>query len=455
MKRSPQRPYLLIIILVAILLRLAISFYLGDTVPNNTDETSYSALGERLAAGHGYTFDRGWYPFTPPETPTAHWSFLYSAFVAVVYRVFGVHPLAARIAGAVLGGILLPWTVYHLSRRLFVEPRSAPLSSRSLSTSQSLSLLAALLAAVYFLFVRYGASLMTETFYIVALLWTLERGLALQQYVRGGAGSPRRWLGIGAGLGVALAIATLLRQSVLPWALVMGLWLLWRGWKHRSVGFAFRALALAALIVMGAVLPFTIRNYIAYDDFLLLNSNAGYAMYSAQHPMHGVSFKEYEAAPIPTELNDLNEAQLDKQLMRRGFGFILDDPGRYALLSLSRVPDYFEFWPTRDTSLINNLGRVLSIGVLLPFMIYGVWLAVRNPVSSPGHTLLHAEDVAFLVLFMAFYALLHILTWAMSRYRLPVDAVALPFAALALLDLAQRVRLVPTPASSASRSASP
>jgi hypothetical protein len=235
----------------------------------------------------------------------------------------------------------------------------------------------------------------------------------------------------------------------------MGLWLLWRGWKHRSVGFAFRALALAALIVMGAVLPFTIRNYIAYDDFLLLNSNAGYAMYSAQHPMHGVSFKEYEAAPIPTELNDLNEAQLDKQLMRRGFGFILDDPGRYALLSLSRVPDYFEFWPTRDTSLINNLGRVLSIGVLLPFMIYGVWLAVRNPVSSPGHTLLHAEDVAFLVLFMAFYALLHILTWAMSRYRLPVDAVALPFAALALLDLAQRVRLVPTPASSASRSASP
>jgi hypothetical protein len=32
---------------------------------------------------------------------------------------------------------------------------------------------------------------------------------------------------------------------------------------------------------------------------------------------------------------------------------------------------------------------------------------------------------------MLFYSTLHILTWAMPRYRLPVDAAAMPFAALA------------------------
>jgi len=31
--------------------------------------------------------------------------------------------------------------------------------------------------------------------------------------------------------------------------------------------------------------------------------------------------------------------------------------------------------------------------------------------------------------------LMHILTWAMPRYRLPVDAVALPYASLALTRL--------------------
>ena len=310
-------------------------------------------------------------------------------------------------------------------------------------------LLSALLAAVYLFFVMFSASLMTETFYISALLWSLERGLALQQSLRSEHSTGRQVLIIGLGLGAALGVATLLRQSILPWAPVMGLWLLWRGWRHGKLGAAFQAMMLAAAIVIACILPFTLRNYNVYDEFLLLNSNAGYAMYSAQHPMHGTSFREYEAASLPAGLGNLNEAQLDKELMRRGLDFILADPGRYALLSLSRVRDYFEFWPTPDAPLVSNIGRVLSIGLFLPFMLYGIWLAVRNPVTSPARSLLHGEDVAFLLLFIAFYSLLHILTWAMARYRLPVDAVALPFAALALLDLADRLHLVTlAPASS-------
>ncbi len=443
-----RRLNLPLIILLAILLRLGIGLYLGDTVPDNTDETSYSALGARLATGHGYSFDRGWYPFTSPDTPTAHWSFLYSAFVAAVYSVTGPHPLAARLVGAVLGGILLPLTMVFFARRLYREgptnptSDSQPLAPQALSAAHILPLLSTLLAAIYLFFAIFAASLMTETFYITALLWSLERGLALQQTLRS-TDAPRRqvWL-IGLGLGIALGIATLLRQSILPWAPIMGLWLLWRGWRHQRLGAAFQAMTVAAIVVIACILPFTLRNYRVYHEFLLLNSNAGYAMYSAQHPMHGASFREYDAAPMPEGLGQLNEAQLDKILMARGIGFILEDPGRYALLSLSRVRDYFAFWPTPNTPLVSNLGRVFSIALFLPFMLYGIWLAARNPSRSPAHALLHREDVAFLLLFMAFYSLLHILTWAMARYRLPVDAVALPFAALALLDLAARLKLV-------------
>jgi hypothetical protein len=43
-------------------------------------------------------------------------------------------------------------------------------------------------------------------------------------------------------------------------------------------------------------------------------------------------------------------------------------------------------------------------------------------------------------LFMVFYSLLHIFTWAMVRYRLPLDALGMIFAALALHDLYARVR---------------
>jgi hypothetical protein len=186
------------------------------------------------------------------------------------------------------------------------------------------------------------------------------------------------------------------------------------------------------------ILPFAIRNYRVYGTFLLLNSNAGYAMYSAQHPMHGTSFQEFAAAPVPDELMGLNEAQLDRELMRRGIGFVLAEPGRYLLLCLSRVRAYFEFWPSPDTSLLHNLGRSGSFGLAWPLMAYGLWLTLRRAKSLSWRAG-SVSPVALIVLFMSFYSVLHILTWAMPRYRLPVDAVALMFAALALVDLIRRV----------------
>jgi hypothetical protein len=194
-------------------------------------------------------------------------------------------------------------------------------------------------------------------------------------------------------------------------------------------------LVVAGLLLILAILPFTIRNYHIYGDFLLLNSNAGYAMYSAQHPMHGTSFQEHAAAPVPEELYGLNEPQLDRELMRRGVGFVRADLGRYLLLSLSRVGDYFKFWPTSDSTMLYNVGRVVSFGLFLPLMLYGFWRAARRfgSLRTPEDWgRFSVRPLALILLFIVSYSLLHILTWAMPRYRLPVDAVVLPFAALAL-----------------------
>jgi hypothetical protein len=410
---------LLAILVVAVLLRVAVALYLGDIVdapPLLTDQRSYHALGARLIAGHGFSFDRPWYPFTPAETPTAHWSFLYSLYVAAVYVIVGIHPLAVRLLGALLGGVFLPLVVYRWTRQLFPQ-------------REEVALVAAGCAAVYAYFVLYAATLMTETFYIVAVVWSLERASALADTpTKGRAGL----------LGLSLGIAALLRQSILPWVVILFAWLLWVGWRSGRTQRAVGGLMAASLVLIALILPFTIRNLVVYDEFLLLNSNAGYAMYSAQHPMHGTSFQEFTAAPLPEGLTQLNEAQMDRELMRQGVAFVLDDPGRYVLLSLSRVRDYFEFWPSADTSLLHNLGRAGSFGLLLPFMLYGLWLAFKCAGLSATRQAcarLSITPLALALLFIVFYSLLHILTWAMPRYRLPVDAVALPFAALAFVHL--------------------
>lgn len=523
-----HRHTLVLILLLSVLLRVAIAFYYGDVVdapPLLTDQRSYHWLGAQIAAGEGYTFPTPWYPFTPASTPTAHWSFLYPLFVAGVYTLFGVHPLAARLAQAVFGGLLLPWMVYRLTSTLFRQHIDAKTPGRQDGTTRDtqalawsharspepwrfLPLVAALWAAVYPYFALYSATIMTESFYITALLWSLDLALQMGRLLRARARVP--WP-LTFQLGLSLGIAAVLRQSILPWVPVLCLWLAWQALGARgpqwdrasgeggsthpaperarktasnsaSVVLALRRLGpvvAAGLILIACILPWTVRNYRVYGEFLLLNSNTGYAMYSAQHPLHGTRFREFDAAPLPEDLGPLraagNEAQLDRALMQRAIGFVLDDPGRYLLLSLSRVRAYFEFWPTPDTTLVHNIGRVGSFGIALPFMLYGIGLALGQARSAAGHrpsagaerqaapnpapasstqagrtagqapgkagrpAQLAASELGLLLGFIAFYSALHIFTWAMVRYRLPVDAVALPFAALAVVDLASRL----------------
>ena len=412
---------LLLIFAVAIVLRLGVALYLGNSTPVGKDETSYSVLAMRLVDGYGYSFPHGWYPgFVPANTPTSHWSFLYTAFVAGVYAASGFHPLAVRLVSAVLGGFLLPWMMYRLAHRVWPE-------------RENLALISAGLGAVYAYFVLFSAQLMTETFYISALLYSLERSLALMELLREGSWERRRAVVTAVGLGVSLGVATLFRQAILPWAAVSFALLLWYGWKAGHFRETFITLLLAGVVLVAFILPFTIRNYMVYGDFMLLNSNAGYAMYSAQHPMHGTSFQAFTAAPLPEDLNPVpeNEAQWDRALMRRGFQFIAEDPGRYALLSISRIADYFMFWPAAQTSLINNIGRLLSFALFLPVMIYGLLISSHQ-----------WRRYWFLYIFMIFYTMLHLLTWSMIRYRLPVDAVLLLFAALGLVNLAQHLRVI-------------
>ncbi len=407
------------IIVIAIIARLLAAFYMGDSTPPFKDESSYSILAARLVDGHGLSFAEYWYPVAQPDEPTAQWSFLYTGFVAVVYWIFGFHPLAVRVISAVIGGILLPWMVYRLSKR--VKPED-----------ERLALLAAAMTAIYAYFILFSAQLMTETFFIIAVIWSLERAILLQQQLGKGENSFRK-LGITAlGMGVSLGLATVLRQSILPWLVPLFLFLSWIGYRNQLLKRTILALGLTTIVVVAFILPFTIRNYRVYDDFLLLNSNAGYAMYAAQHPHHGTSFQAFQGAPLPTDIRPLplNEAEWDRVLLRAGIDFIIEDPGRYALLSLRRVADLFMFWPSPDTSLINNIGRVISFGLFLPIMLLGLWVSRHD-----------WRRFTILYLFMAFYAVMHLLTWSMIRYRLPIDAVLMLFAAMGLMAIFQRFEI--------------
>jgi hypothetical protein len=130
--------------------------------------------------------------------------------------------------------------------------------------------------------------------------------------------------------------------------------------------------------------------------------------------------------------------------MKIGIGFIFDDPLRYVLLSISRIPAYFQFWWSADSSTVSNISRVGSFGIFWPFMLYGF---IRKLADGEFRRL--SSFTWLVLLFVLSYTGMHILTWALNRYRLPVDAIMLLFAAIGLLDLYARLtkRAVPHPES--------
>lgn len=253
----------------------------------------------------------------------------------------------------------------------------------------------------------------------------------------------------------------LLRQVGLFIVLGVGLWLLWLGWRGRAGRVTLAMLAVAAAVTLLLLLPWTARNYRAFGTLSLMpNTNSGFALYWASHPIygtrfetvlspdHGVSYQEL----IPPELRHLNEAEMDAALRHLGGQLILDDLERYFWLSLSRIPVQFQFWPTADSSLAANAARLLSFGLALPFILLGMGLFLARGIpaiwqrrfwqrGTPwGAADWQAAQGWLLLGIIVVYNLLHVLTWAKVRYRLPTDAFMLLFAALAVVWLWERRR---------------
>ena len=429
---------LLAIILVSVALRVGSALLLGDTVtdlPGIFDQISYDTLARQVLADHGFRFATDWWPATRAGEPTAHWSFLYTLYLAGAYAVAGPHPLVPRLGQAVVAGVLFPWLAWRLGRRVF---------------GAEVGVLSAALIAVYGYFIYYAGALMTETFFILAVLCALDLLTQLGSGRLDGASHSPTWpaVWVWVALGLALGAAVLLRQLILLCLPLLFAWLVWAharrlpgGWGRRWL-MALRRLApgvvVATLVVAVLILPWTVRNSMAFGRFVLLNTNAGYAFFFANHPLQGTTFTPILPGStyhdmIPPELLGLDEAGLDSALLARGLGFVRDDPGRYALLTLSRLQAYFEFWPSSSSRAESNLARVLSYGLYLPLMLAGLLLAaMRLPRLS------RAQQAGILLLWLlaGVYTAIHLLSWALIRYRLPVDAILIPFAALAASEIA-------------------
>lgn len=429
LKRITEQP-LTVILALSVFLRIVVAFAMGNQVielPGIFDQISYHNLALRVLGGHGFSFGELWWPITPANAPTAHWSFLYTFYLVFVYSLFGPNPIIGRILQAIIVGILHPYIVYRIGEKVF---------------SKNVGLAAAAITAVYVYFFYYDAALMTEPFYITAILFSLFFSMQLVENV-----DKKQDIRLGIALGISIGITVLLRQVFLLMIPFLFLWI-WTVRFRRSRSLPIVSTALTFILIVLFILPFSLYNYSRFGRFVLLNTNSGYAFFWGNNPIYGTKFipilptATYREM-IPAEVRHLDEAALDSELLKRGIQFVMNDPKRYILLSLSRIPPYFMFWYSSDSSMLSNISRIGSFGIFLPFMLYGLVLGAKKSALEKGNRFLNllTSPEGLLMIFSSVYSGIHILTWTLIRYRLPVDAVLIPFAGLALMNIVDQISM--------------
>jgi len=394
--------HLYVIFTLAFIIRLFAALYLGNTVSGLSgahDEISYSMLGQRFVDGYGLTFPHKWYPWIDAGAPQSYYSATMSLFLAGIYTVFGYHPLVARIVMALLSALIVVLIVI-LAQHLFTK-RAAIVSS--------------IIAGGYAYLIFYGVTLVTETPFIFCILVALYLAYKLIEFP-----STEKWFL----LGLVLAIGILFRMAVIFFIPFLLGWILIQQPKQSKM---------SVLIPIGmislAILPFAIRNYKIWGEFLLLEAQFGHVFWNGNHPDSLGNFHPHHVFQIPPEvLKSKNDVIITNTLMKMAIQNIVNDPRLFVSLTITRLREFFTFWPTTDSSTLANVLRVFSFGIMWPFAVAGLWI-------SRGRWKALTPLYIFLIIHTGVYAI----SWTMIRYRIPMDVILIIFAGVAIDNLYQRL----------------
>ncbi len=294
--------WLALIVVVALAIRVV--WVVAFQTPPASDAADYDTYGWRLAQGKGYVRADG--------TPTAFWPVGYPAFLAAIYTVFGYSWLAAGIANALLGTASVALT-YRLAREV--------LSSR-------LSLVAA--GAVAFLpshIISFTSVLRNEM---------LHTALVLAAFIAVCHLARRPNLKNAALLGLVMGIGLYVRPILLLFPAIVALLIMIRGGGagiRKSVGLAGVTLMVSLLMVS----PWTVRNYFAMGEPVLIATNGGSNFYKANGPG-----ADGEGSPLPGDrFSDFSEIDWHREGYRLGLEHIANHPDQWiALLPIK----FFHLW---------------------------------------------------------------------------------------------------------------
>ena len=381
------------------------------------DMFQYDMLARSLAAGNGFRwyaqadldqlaafvhFDLSSVKEYDPVLgiPTSFRAPLYPAFLAIVYFFHGLDPsrfFAARLAQAIfLGAPLAPLT-YWASRKLFSPFLQGEGSGER---SERAARISAWVVACYPMLLIYPLGLGTENpFFILLLTSFFFLLLSIKQ-------STTFYMLLS---GFFLALTTLTRSVILPFAFVAFCLLLFLHGKKAI---------LSILAFLLAISPWIIRNSLLHGKPTGIETSMGYNLYLGYHPQGNGSFVFGPSLDLLTILDD---AERDRIGTEKAIDFIRTQPGRFIPLAINRLGFFFGLEKRVLMYFYGNniIGYIpppllltISAILLLPFVFISVSAALGLAYLRPK-----PEHILLILLFLS-YILPHVFILAEDRFHL-------------------------------------
>lgn len=394
--------WLALITATGLLFRLWLWWRVPFHQPAN-DEIEYLRVASDLIAGRGWVFYEQYHWLRAP---------LYPLFLAGSLLISGQDLRWAALPNIALSTLTIP--LFYLLGRSLVLP-TKPQPEDTLRATRT-GLIASVICALLMPFATFASLWMSETLFTALFTGAL---ILLLRWRR----QPR--FSTAAFAGLLLGSAILTRSAPLAALPLLMLWMLWGNWRdvfrRRLAG-----LAICLLVTGLTIVPWTIRNWIAYDHFIPVETGLSYNLWAFNEPRESIDtiFKTLESIPNPGDRADYATA--------KGLARLREDPS----IILRRIDfNWFYLWhinPIEDRFLQESYyqdipGDLFALALLLDDGLYLLIMAS----SLAGMLLMPRRDARLLFAgWLVYIIAVTLLTHSEGRYRQFLFPALIPLAAV-------------------------
>lgn len=366
------------------------------------DEQRFLASAIRLAATGEFWVgsDRAW------EMPGA------AIFFAPAVRLFGTDGavLPIRIAQSILL-VVQSALIGFLAQRIFSKGIAA--------------LVAASLVAFYPFFLFYQGLLLAETLFntllltgIAALYWWRDRGCRFDLAL--------------AATCLCFAAATLTKPTLTilpPLLLAATAWAAGAHWRR-----AFVILLAAACLYSAFLSPWWIRNFTLLGTFVPFTTGSAQNLYLGNNPHNpdaGIDWATNVEPDVVAKIRALpNEVARQRAFGKAAMDYIKDNPAAFVSAVAKKFMRFWNIVPNaREFS--SSLYSLISAASFGPILLLSLICAMRRWQQW--------RLLAPLYLIVGYFTVVHVITIASLRYRLPIEPILILLAAAPLAAFIERV----------------